>query len=356
MQRFPIVATALSARRRHRFVKAVEVLDAGVAAGAIANVSFKDAKDDLNRAFDEAWKTVISEKLVYGKKLSEVDRELYDSMYAPECHTVVAYLKRVAKSGSTSAFVTAVTAFLTEIAPLSETVAVLKDKVVKRQPKPVEDRAIYLAPAASDAAVDKVKNVLITVTEDSYDQLVAYFVKDMNATVDLYVKLDAEIKTLTDKAEIKSVRDRMRYIEQKASAYLWNVTKALADKFNAPRVRADDADAKIAAYAKARADFIRESFVYKNLKKIASILEAKGDFAEIKTVGRTVNLGGLEGIFDVTFADGASFRMKNSVVFVINSYGTCFNRFPLTFHDAVKGDGTPIKGVSEKKMNTEFVA
>jgi hypothetical protein len=100
---------------------------------------------------------------------------------------------------------------------------------------------------------------------------------------------------------------------------------------------------------------IREDFVYKNLEKIASIVEAKGNYNTGKVISREINLAGLTGTLSFDFKDGSSFVVQNSVVWVENSYGTQFNRFPLTFHNVMMAGGKKMGRPSEQRMNEVFV-
>jgi len=62
----------------------------------------------------------------------------------------------------------------------------------------------------------------------------------------------------------------------------------------------------------------------------------------------------MRGEFEARFKDGSSFRLRNEVVFVVNHYGTEFNRFPTTFHDVTLPGGKPMSSPSEERMHTVF--
>lgn len=111
----------------------------------------------------------------------------------------------------------------------------------------------------------------------------------------------------------------------------------------------------IADKATKMAELVRESFVAKNLKKLDSIVERKGDLKEAVIVSGDLSTSGLEGTLRFTFKDGSAFTCRNSVVFAYSVHGTPFNRFPLTFHNVTLADGTKMKSPSEEKMNTEFL-
>ena len=96
-------------------------------------------------------------------------------------------------------------------------------------------------------------------------------------------------------------------------------------------------------------------FIVKNLTKLDSIVDAKGDVAIVTVISQNLGLCQLEGTLRVTFKDGALFDAKNSVVWTHSIHGKPFNRFPLTFHDVRFADGTKMPQPSEERMNTLFV-
>jgi hypothetical protein len=102
-------------------------------------------------------------------------------------------------------------------------------------------------------------------------------------------------------------------------------------------------------------DTIRTEFVHKNFRKIASIVEAKGNFVRGRALSHMIDLAGLTGRLQFEFADGSSFVAQNAVVHVINQYGTQFSRYPLTFHDVRLPGGNPMRLPSEERMNSIFI-
>ena len=115
-----------------------------------------------------------------------------------------------------------------------------------------------------------------------------------------------------------------------------------------------DRETKLRALATEMADEIRMSFVYKNFRKLAFIVDAKGNLKSAIAREHTISLNGLTGTFDFTFKDGARFTATNSVVYVVNAYGTRFSRFPLTFHNVRLANGGRLARPSQEKMNTIF--
>lgn len=117
-----------------RFDAAVEQVVAGVESGAIRNVVLQDVKFTLSRIVDEGWKKLVSEPYFYAGKWQEQPEDvqaLYNSISIMGLHDVIAASKKVAKSAATGPAVDAMRAYCAEVLPLSQTVASLKDKVVK---------------------------------------------------------------------------------------------------------------------------------------------------------------------------------------------------------------------------------
>jgi hypothetical protein len=62
----------------------------------------------------------------------------------------------------------------------------------------------------------------------------------------------------------------------------------------------------------------------------------------------------LEGSFTFKLGDGARFNMKTQIVWHTYQHGTTYWQFPTTFHDAVKADGSPVKGACEATLKKEL--
>ena len=103
------------------------------------------------------------------------------------------------------------------------------------------------------------------------------------------------------------------------------------------------------------ADEVCRFFVSKNVRKLDSIVEAKGNFTGIDIVSKSLNPSGMEGRLRLRFDDGTSFEARSSVVMVWSASGKPFQRFPLTFHNVVMPDQTIMARPSEERMNTLFV-
>jgi hypothetical protein len=359
LAQFPIFAAALATPGQYnkrdytaQVEQALKALTDGIEADAIPNVIYKDTvKFYISRAFEHAWDVVVREPFFHAgrwEKLTDEERDLDRDLYIPQAHTISGMIKKITKSKLDTEYTRAALALLNDIAPIGAAIVSLKDKIVKRQPKPVEDRTEkYAAPRAGKEAIFAVKAVLIAVTDEAYTDLIARIDAGIKTQLGAALSLVANIKKAAgDNEKVRRASHVFRQFVA-PNPFLYQ----LMDHKYVPHAKVDEL---IAAEALKRAKMIREHFVYKNLEKIDSILEAKGDFDTIKIIGHSVSLAGLEGSFLLTFKDGARFEVTNSVVYSVSKLGKGFLRFPLTFHNVVFGNGTRMKQPSEEKMNKEF--
>jgi hypothetical protein len=350
MTDYPLITGNLLTRRADQFTKAIALAKAAVTAGQIANPAYQDSKSQINHALSDAWTQAISEPYVYAGRYESLPREVHtfycDLGLAPELHTIVGRLRKVQATKLTHPMIDAMRAFLLEAVSLSDLFARLKPLVVKRQPKPVEDRkARYDAPEASVTAIGIVKAHLVMITEAAYADLLAAIQAHKSGLVEGFLEAQAKAKVAGRK---HTLRDHFR----RSRSYGYNIVSQVVDHND---VLVSDWEATIARLAAEEADEIREMFVYKNLAKLDSILEAKGDFVHAEVVGQHIELGALRGTLRFSFADGASFVVQNDVVWSHSIYGKPFRRFPLTFRNVVMAGGVKMERPSEERMNSLFV-
>jgi hypothetical protein len=398
-QHYPVtvaLANKAFAGKARNFDRLITALDSAMtyhAEGAIPNPRFVEIKDDLNRQFDTLYDN-IKEEYYYpifrgshgndpdlDAGIQADDQKVRDlSMF--DLHKAPAYLKRAeAMTGklrleSMQKFVDASLPFLREASVAAALVKDLKGMAVKRQPKPEEDRrAKYDAPRAGKEAIQQVKAVLEQVTQDARDELESAFIKRSEQQLARYLKINEQLVADGKKPESphdvfisnkrilrqpglsEAVMKLISSLRPDEDAYQ-TVSLVVKEEWSGRErvyVVRDDKDETFKADAKKMADAIRDSFVYKNLEKLDSIIEAKGNFDKITIVGRAVDMWGLKGTFRIAFTDGSNFVVHNQSVYVVNSHGTRFMRYPLTFHDVVLADGSTMKAPSEERMNTVFV-
>lgn len=116
-----------------------------------------------------------------------------------------------------------------------------------------------------------------------------------------------------------------------------------------------DWKATAAALAWEAADDMRRGYVGRNVKKLSSILSAKGNMWDFTPLLLKADAGMLTGTLQFQFKDGASFRARTAAVGAYAPVsGYWFYRYPVTFHDVVMPDGTEMTKASEQEMNEIF--
>lgn len=411
---FPLFSTALQKdpRRSAWVEEALASLTEGMENGAIANQNFVSAKDVVNRAFERAWEVYAdrhgqnSPLNIYRRNENhtapenEKVKQFIWGFYHPTAHLNAGQIKKIKAFPSDPAWAI-ILPFLEEIAPICDAITFLKDKVVKRQPKSEEEkRAIkFTPPPATTAAAKQVAALLEEVVTASFDQLVAFNEKSYLGKLAQFEKAQkaaAGDKTknepnglnrrtgeleyseyyslrwhftinkddaLVNVAENLGYRNRKKItVDAVGVALLSRVVRAGrvgGDRFSGEytEIVAPNAVEILKEQAFKDADELRQMFIVKNLKKIVSVVEGKGDgqMTESRVVNTEVSLQSLEGELYFAFADGSSFRVKNAVVGAISVLGNPFLRFPLTFHDAKMPGGAKMPLPSEERMNTIFL-
>lgn len=315
---FPILSSKLDGRLASQFAGALDEINKGVEAGEIFNPRYNEAKDSLNRAFDAAFRKIqnIDVSSSYRRNMAgnplPKDLEFLDlSNYDITLFKVPGIMRRVEKIRSTDPIVDFYVPFLREIAPLAEVMADLKGKVVKRIPKTEEERRQerFVPPTPSSDAVAQVQGILEGIADRAYQELLAGFIKYNNRVYDDFVRSREEAKS--DRTMNKPRRFDPMVYDDSYSVY-WHFTdqdtyratsgrKGMVDSIGlgliqpVERLPEPEARAALAKEAEISAKEIRDSFVVKNLKKLASIVEAKGNFVSATVVFEDVDLRGLTG-------------------------------------------------------------
>lgn len=347
LAQFPIAHTAQTTQRpdgSDRFASALTALDQHVVANAIPNVAFTDLKSPIRRAMNDAWKHHVAGPFFYGQKANchEVD-QLFFSLTADSLHLIESYLKRIDACTVQTAPVLAMRAVMQEFLPLAQRFAYLKDKIVKRQVKTEDQKAAeqrFVPTPATPAATKMVWQFLIDVAERNKADLVLAFTDEYKRLVTSYMGASPK-------------EQKKMYCRPDFRAPVHAATKA-GLRLSEPRTWLPDADAKILALAEESATALRDQFAFKVLRKLAPIVEAKGNLSSIEEVARSVRVGQLTGTMHIQFADGSRFLVDNTVVHSYSIHGKPFVRFPLTFHAAVMPDGASMKKPCEERMHTHF--
>lgn len=362
---FPIVTASLSDEprgsrgrvypsRRAEFVSAVALVEQHLAAQAIPNPVFQEIKNTINRALETAW-DVIRERHIYSGRYRDLPdgvNAYFHTLSTPALHIIPGLLKRADKPIA-HPLRDEVVALVRELLPLAEAFTKLKDLIVKRQIKPVEERVEgYEPPPVSTEGEKQVVALLERVTQASYDSLKAVLLKRSYNLLDRY--LTAQRAAVGHLSPHQFFMPRGAKVGQPDAWRL--IAQVVENKHGLRYEQKPDLAAIFEREATKTADEYRMAFVHKNFRKIASIIDAKGNFASSEVVSHTVDITGMSGSLAFHFKDGASFKVQNNVVYVINHYGTRFLRFPLTFHNVVLPNGKAMQKPSQERMNTLFAA
>lgn len=123
-----MIANHLTERRAAQFEAAKVVMNQEV----IYNVDFKDAKDSLGRAFDEANEKMIRKPFFWGGGYESLPTEVADLDYLSwSAHLAPSLLKKVTKVAVDHPARDAMLELLNEFAPIMEAVKAAKSRVVK---------------------------------------------------------------------------------------------------------------------------------------------------------------------------------------------------------------------------------
>jgi hypothetical protein len=373
--RFPLLTAAQSTEqsmfrgqkrpsKRQSFEKVVATVEAAHAAGSIPNPVYGEAKLMLNRAIERGWDK-IADKHINGRfqTLPEAVKEFWCLFNHPQLHTIAGALKRAEKASLDHPLRDDVLAFLTEVAPLAAMIADLKTKVAKREITPVAaPKEGYEPPIVLGEAQAAVVKLLEQITQESYAALRQHIIDFMRRSLAVYLR-GQDMKVAGGKAAPSPYDFFVRIPHRQGGIPNYDAERIVSKLVTRPEYQPTSpwlakSDAEVTAIVEAeatkQADAVRTAFVHKNYRKIASIIDAKGNYARGSIVGRVINLQGLEGSLRFCFADGSEFLVSNKVVYVVNSHGTPFLRFPLTFHDVILPNGQRMGRPSEERMNTVF--
>lgn len=314
---FTLRAEQGRAKQVEIFRNRVQMASDALAAGIIPNSVYQDLKNFISRRISDALDA------------ADINEDFY-------IHQMAGRLKKTTNEAERQ--------FLIETMPIAELMLALKPLAKKREAKPAEDvQAKYLAPRAGLDATALVQKALFQVTDSAYQQMFDDTLVAYHAKVRHFRAFAAEHSTMHDHLIRRAYHANGKHMD--AMLLLQDVYQVPDDKL----------DAKLRNIVKREIDFVRDKFVIKNLKKLDSVVEAKGDFAEITVIGYHFSMVRLEGNFRVSFKDGASFSVTNTVETAYSVNGKRFYRFPLRFHDVVMAGGAKMGMPSEQRMNEIFV-
>ena len=331
----------------------------------IPNPTYNDLKSFLGRRIEWAYQKFISERFTYGGKyqsLPEPIRSFALNLNYPSPQNIDKIRREVQKMPPAE-ITNALQQLIAEVGPLLDAIKEAKNKVVKRQPKPVEDRAAVFRPSpVQDVAV--IQKLLTQVTEQVYNEYVANVEGWIDRSFQAFLQaIKEERKRFRHGQDQGYVKEPHHFFDDPGMAQMIGQFLIRKDTgYNPHPHKTPGLDYEIKPdykeimhrQAEEIATQTRDQFIYKNTKKLGAIVEAKGNLKDAHIVSAKASSQGIEGIMDVSFQDGSSFQVKNQAVWSHSLHGKGFLRFPTTFHKVIMPDGSAMKTPSEEKMNKVF--
>jgi len=326
----------------------LQLLNDSTAAGTIANVTHTELKQHFNRAIETLWEKHVSAPYFHGQgDQGTTPRELLDFYYGDSTalHRIEATLRKVNACDIQHPAVDAMRQVLTEFVPIAQRLAFLKEHIVKRPVKSQEEREAeqrFVPTPAMPGVVLQMWQEIAKVTERNKQQVVEYFTKEYARRLDFFMSASPTLRE-------KLVRDP----ENRAAVRAGTAPRSSPHEDYALK---PDFKAELVALAEKEAAELREAFISKVVRKLAPIVEAKGNLASVTEVSNTIQVGRLSGMLAIAFTDGSRFVVDNNLVYSSSVRNREFMRFPLTFHDVILADGSRMKKPSEERMHSIFCA
>lgn len=331
--------------------------------GSILNVRFVESKETISRALENAWSALPRDE---AWRRAQVDGavDAVETAPSPNLATLAGRAKRVMKA-TPHPDRDRLLAFIEEMGPVIQQYEFLKKNTLKRRVLSAEERAeqeanAFVPPPPSTQAVATVQALLEATVDRHYAVLEAGYKHHLRTVVENFVKAEQEADAQPKRyaSWVYTPYDHLKARRGRGDpAGLAFLSKVLVTDPTSGRYGADASTWQASdAEAVKQAQDVRNKFVFKNLQKLAPLLEAKGDalFESARELGDSVRMQQLEGDFAFSFKDGSSFEIHNSIVFVVNQYDTRFYRFPLTFRSVLLPGGVPMPQPSEQRMHEVF--
>ena len=306
--------------------------------GPVPNPTFEELKQKLARLLYAAHESFNHAYLV--TRPEGVIRDLY---YATiQANTVAGWLRKARKmqeSELRNLFISIFEPFV----PVIEAVHALKPRVFKKgsaqDPNVVAKQEAYQAPKAASAAVQSVVKVLTTLTDSikvQYEeQVYTYLLGSLEQAWELYQADSLRRGTL---GNFLLNRYGVR-----------NDNPCFCGRFTGLR---DGYQESLRREAHEEAELMQQTFLARNVKKLASLVEVKGNLTgEPEILEAGVRKGRIIGRIQFNFDDHSSFQVMNSIVANRTKYDKVYYQFPVTFHIVVATNGKITAKMSEKQMN-----
>jgi hypothetical protein len=227
---------------------------------------------------------------------------------------------------------------------------VLKGKI-KSGRKPVINpaKAAYVPPMSAKKDIEKVNAVYEELLKDTKKGLIESITKHMTSKAE---KTLSKLKSLSDDTKNKLRGGKIRFDWAFISTW-YNSSKNKTDTYDFSGYELKKDYKEIASKeAEQQAESIQRQFIYKNLKKVSSIVGVRGGLDTADVTGINMGAGRLEGRVTFKFVDGGEFSVNNQVVFIWETDDRVeHHRFPTTFHNIKFSNGKSSKMESEEFMN-----
>lgn len=370
---YPLITATLPERRLNDFTQFLPELEKAIVDGRIANARYVKAKDAFSRIIETTWVEVVRKPYSWNRDYihgaSQEEQDILSKLSDPPQTNTLAKILRTAATMPDTEAGRAVNAVLAELDPVVSLIKDTKLLAVKRVAAPAAPsaRETYQSPAASGTAVAQVLEELTDITAQARDGLISAISSRHEVMLSTFLKSarDNQEQVGTSSRKRFDVYTYCRDLARKhgrgqADAYLRRkLEMVVSSRYEAePGVRIfspkPDHKTLIRNAATTEADNICAQFIEKNISKLAPIIEGRGDFVEMKILGRSVNPGAMEGRLRLSFTGEASFEARSQAVMSFSQYGAPFMRYPLTFHDVYLSDGSAMPRPSEKRMNEIF--
>ena len=322
MSQFPICYALLRDGRYNHLVYAANALRVAASSlvPSISNADFVEYKGVVSRAVEEAWDLIRD------------GVENSDDYYVFLDCGLNRFRTKLVRLGHIE--------FATEIAQVVADLEFLKDKTVKRK-KNTEtapnnnNNRVYSASCADVAASKALLEEVLAPLKDALrtnriaywrhiEALLQQFIHDPTISTTSLKYSSAEFKKVFKKEELF---DAFRFLDE-------------CKKLNT------DNELFINATVNSEVDDSFASFIAKQTAKLSPIVKDRG----ISFTLSRLHGPGPSGDLGVRLSDGASFCMRFQFVWVENQRGNRFHRFPTTFHEAKKADGTCIRNPSAASL------
>jgi hypothetical protein len=360
INQFPLLSTlaASSDTRGGRYnapkhlARFLEIINPALKAGTITNPVYQDAKSHLS-TINDAIKEVVGEAHYHGGKVYSLPEKIRDlDLTYGDPHHVAGKVKKLQKIDTQHPVKDQYLQFANEFTVLFDALASMKDKVVKRQPKADDEttKPTYIPPSASFGAMGAVLKVLTKITDETKVKFAA----------DLEQQYISQVQQRFDnpptRADLLSGKRRDAFTLFVDSMLMTRVGEDYDNFTGAYRKLKSNWKSTLKQMADREADGVQQLYLAKNVRKLAKIVELKGNLkGEPEVLKAYVMASGFGGEVRVSFEDGAQFTVRNKSVWKVNEHGTQFIQFPTTFHDVTLEGGKRMAGQpSEKEMIEKF--